>query len=232
MITLRRAKQRYDDRRGTQQVWLTFYAQAADDPLAEGFGGLTMLNDIRLPPGATIEGHPCRDAEIITYVLDGALAYEDSLARPAVIQAGEFRRETGVSALRSSEMNASRTDWTHLFQIGLRSAPGLEPAEEEQKRFSVAERRSGMCLVAAADAGRGSLHLREDALVYSALLEPGQHLVHDLQPGRRAWLHVVSGEVTLADLVLTSGDGAGITSERSVSLTAIEEAEILLLDVT
>jgi len=232
MITLRRAKQRYDDRRGTQEAWLTFYAQAADDPLAEGFGGLVMLNDVRLPPGGTIRGHPHRDVEIITYVLDGTLRYEDSLARPAVIQAGEFRRETGVFALRSSEMNASQTDWTRLFQIGLRSAPGLEPAEQEQKRFSLAERRSGLCLVAAGDVRRGSLHLREDALVYSALLERGQHLAHDLQAGRRAWLHVVSGEVTLADLVLTSGDGVGITSERAVSLRASEEAEILLLDVT
>jgi redox-sensitive bicupin YhaK (pirin superfamily) len=229
MITLRRAKQRYDDRRGKQEAWLTFYAQAADDPLAEGFGGLTQLNEIRLPPGATIGGHPRQDNEIITYVLDGALAYEDSLARSGVIQAGEFRCMRATSAVRSSEMNTSQTDWTHLFQIGLRSDTGLQAADE-QKRFSAAERRRGLCLVAAAD-GRASLRIGEDSLVYSALLQPGQHVVYDLQAGRRAWLHVVSGEVTLEDLVLTTGDGVGFTAERSVSFTTIEASEILLLDV-
>ena len=67
--------------------------------------------------------------------------------------------------------------------------------------------------------------------MYSALLEPGQHVVHTLTPGRAAWLHIVQGEVTFGDLVLTTGDGAGVTAERSVSLTAREDSEILLVDV-
>jgi quercetin 2,3-dioxygenase len=193
MITLRSAKQRYDDRRGKLELWLTFYMQAADDPLAEGFGGLAMLNEGRIPPGGTVSGYPHGQAELITYVLSGTLALEDSLGRSALIQAGGSRCMTGAPGVRSSETNPSRTAWTHFLQIGLRS---------------------------------------EDALVYSASLEPGQHLAHDLRAGRRAWLYVVSGEVTLADVRLASGDGVGITSERSVSLTASTGAEILLFDVS
>jgi len=230
MITLRRAKQRYDDRRGKLELSLTFYAQAADDPLAEGFGGLVMLNEGRIPPGGTIRRHPHGRAEIITYVLGGALAYDDSLARSGVIQAGEFRCMTAARGVRSNERNPSSTDWTHLFQIGLRSDAALQPAEGH-KRFSMAERRGDWCLVAAADTGGTALRIFADALVYSALLESGRHLAYDLPAGRRAWLHVVSGEVTLHDLVLTSGDGLGISEERSVSLTANKEAEILLIDV-
>ena len=67
--------------------------------------------------------------------------------------------------------------------------------------------------------------------MYSALLDPGKHVVHELSQGRSAWLHLVQGAVTLGDIVLTTGDGAGFTAERAVSLTAREETEILLLDI-
>lgn len=76
-----------------------------------------------------------------------------------------------------------------------------------------------------------SLQLHHDTWIYSALLVPGQHVVHKLTPGRAAWLHIVQGEVAFGDLVLTTGDGAGVTAERSVSLTAREDTELLLLDV-
>jgi redox-sensitive bicupin YhaK (pirin superfamily) len=133
--------------------------------------------------------------------------------------------------VRSNETNSSRTDWTRLFRVGLGSSAGLQCAPE-QKRFSVAQRRDGLCLVASAAARAGSLRILDDALLYSALLRPGQHLVHQLPPGRRAWLHVVSGEVALRDLLLTSGDAVGISAEHAVSFTARAESEVLLADVT
>ncbi len=230
MITLRRAQQRYDDRRGRQEEWLTFYAQAADDPLADGFGRLELLSEVRLPPGGETSGHPQSDTETVTYVLEGAVAYDDSLGRSGLLEAGEFRCMTAPRSVRSTETNPSRKDWTHLFRIGLRSSGALAPTDE-QKRFSMAERRNDLCLVAAADVRRGSLRLREDALVYSALLGAGQHSVHDLRPGRKAWLHVISGEVALGDVLLTSGDGAGVSAERAISFTASEQSEVLLVDV-
>jgi redox-sensitive bicupin YhaK (pirin superfamily) len=75
------------------------------------------------------------------------------------------------------------------------------------------------------------MRIHQDALLCSALLEPGHHVVHELSPGRMAWLHLVEGEVTLGDIVLTTGDGAGVTAERAVSLTAQSETEILLVDL-
>ena len=85
--------------------------------------------------------------------------------------------------------------------------------------------------MASADGRRDSLRVHHDILAHSALLEPGQHVVHQLEPGRRAWLHVVLGEVTLGDLLLGTGDGAGFTAERAVSLRARVESEGLLLDL-
>jgi redox-sensitive bicupin YhaK (pirin superfamily) len=138
---------------------------------------------------------------------------------------------TAGRGLRHRERNASRTAWAHVFQIWLRpSQAEIEPSHE-QKRFSVAERRGVLRVVASPDARRGSLRVHQDALTFSALLDPGQHVVHELSPGRSAWLHLVQGEATLADVVLATGDGAGLTAERAVSLTAQEETEILLFDV-
>lgn len=230
MITLRRANERHHARRRSQEVWHTFQPARAD-ALAGGFGTLDVLDEDRLPPGAGVPRLPHRDAEIITYVREGALAHEDSMGRSGVIHAGEFQRMTAGRGIRHSETNASRTDWAHVFQIWLRpSEAGLAPGRE-QKRFSAAERRGGLCLVASPDARRGSLRIHQDALVYSAMLDPGQHVIHELPQGRSAWLHLVEGEVTLGDTVLTTGDGAGVTAEPAVSLTAREETEILLVDL-
>lgn len=230
MLTPRRTDQRSDERCGQQEAWLTFSAQAGNDSKLEGFGGLAVLDEFRLPPGGTISGHSLREAELITYVFEGTLAYRDSLGRASAMQAGEFRRMSVGGNVRSRETNSSRTDWTRLFRVGLGSSTGLQ-REPEQKRFSVAQRRDGLCLVASAGARAGSLRIRDDALLYSALLRPGQHLVHQLEPGRRAWLHVVSGEVALRDLVLTSGDAVGVSAERALSFTARAESEVLLADV-
>ncbi len=231
MITLRRANERHHDRRRKREVWHTFHPEDRADALAGGFGTLEILDEDRLPPGAGVPRHPHRDAEIVTYVREGSLAHEDSMGRSGVIHAGEFQRMTAGRGIRHSETNASRTDWAHVFQIWLRpSEAGLEPSHE-QKRFSAAERRGGLCVVASPDARRGSLPIHQDALVYSAMLDPGQHVIHELSQGRRAWLHLVQGEVTLGDTVLTTGDGAGVTAEPAVSLTAREETEILLVDL-
>jgi quercetin 2,3-dioxygenase len=231
MITLRRANQRRHVRLGKHETWLTFYPQDRANPPADSFGALEVFMEDRLPPGARGPPHPDQDAEIVTYVLEGALAHEDSMGRSSVTQAGEFRRLTAGRHIRHSETNASRTDWAHLFQIRLHaSRAGLEPSQE-RKRFSAAERRGLLRVVASPDGRNGSLHIQQDALIYSALLDPGQHLIQELSDGRSAWLHVVYGEATLGDVVLTTGDGAGVTADRAVSFTAQERTEILLLDL-
>jgi redox-sensitive bicupin YhaK (pirin superfamily) len=136
------------------------------------------------------------------------------------------RRDT-----RHSETNASRTDWAQIFQIWLHSTePGLE-SSREQRRFSVADRKRELCVVASLGTHRGALRVHQDATVHSTILSPGQHLVHEIAAGRSVWLHVVHGELALLSDVLTTGDGAGIYSERTVSLTARADSEILLLNL-
>ncbi|MGB8331407.1 MAG: pirin family protein [Polyangiales bacterium] len=230
MITLRRAKERQHQRRRKQEAWLTFDAQEGADTLADGFGALGILKEGRLPPRTGTQ-EPREDAEIVTYVREGTLSFEDSTGQSGFIRAGEFQRMTAGRAVRYSETNASPTEWAHVFQIWLRpSVAGLEPGHE-QKRFSLADRHGILCVVASPDARDNSLRIHQDAFLYSAILDRGGHIAHRLSEGRGAWLHVVHGEVTLGEVVLGTGDGVGVTAERVVSMTAREETEILLIDL-
>lgn len=231
MISLRRAKQRRHDRRRQREIWLTFYPRDRTGPFADGFGTLVGFSENHLPPGAGAARYPPYDAEIVTYVREGALAYEDSMGRAGVLSAGEFQRMSAGRSVHHRERNASEIHWAHFFQIWLRPLEtGLDPGQEEQ-RFSAAQRRGLLRAVASTDARGGSLRIQQDALVFSALLDPGQQVVYELLQGRSAWLHLVLGEVTLGEVVLTTGDGAGLAAERAVSLTAVEETEILLIDL-
>ncbi|MBN2358410.1 MAG: pirin family protein [Deltaproteobacteria bacterium] len=231
MITLRRDRERHHGRRRRSDVWLTFYPGADTDPLAGGFGALDVFSENQLPPGAGVSPQPRREAEVVTYVQSGALAQQDSTGHSGMVQAGEFQLRTIGRKVHHSERNASETDWAHIFRMSLRPAAAAPAQSYEQRLFPVAERRGVLCVVASPDGRGNSLHLHQDATILSAILEPGQHLIHELAPGRCVWLHVVQGEVTLDDVVLASGDGVGVANERSVSATAREEAEILLLDL-
>jgi len=229
MIVLRRADERKHERRRNQEAWLTFSSHDPADPLANGFGTLETLKEGRLSPRAGIRQAE-RHAEIITYVREGTLAYQDSLGQPGVIRAGEFQRMTAGRGIRYSEMNASPTDSAHVFQIWLRpSDEVLEPGHEE-KRFTAAERHGILCVVASQDGRRGSLRLHQDAIVYSITLDRGQHIIHELSPTRSAWLHLVQGRADFGAVTLNAGDGAGFSAERAISLTARQATEVLLLD--
>jgi redox-sensitive bicupin YhaK (pirin superfamily) len=231
MISLRLAAERHHDRRLKREVWRTFDPVDRTGRLADRFRALEALDESRLPPRANVPRWVGGEGEIVTYVREGTVAYDDSTGHAGVIRAGEFQRMITAHGARHSEANASRVDWAHVFQARLRcSTLELEPGLE-QKRFSAAERHGGLCVIASPDARAGSLRLVQDICIYSALLEPGQHVVHELAPAHAAWLHVVQGEITLGDFVLITGDGAGVLIERAVSLTARAGSEILLFDL-
>lgn len=231
MIALRRAQERRHEKRRTHESWLTFPEQG-EAPLEGGFGTLEFLEEYSISPAARVVRKTRSDSEDITYVHAGSLTHADSSGATTVMQAGEFRRTAGGRGVRYSQVNPSPTDSTHVIQASLRASQVGLSLEAEQRRFSVAERRNGLCVVASLDGRRGSLRLHQAALVHAALLDRGQHLAYELPAGRSAWLHVLCGEVTLDGLVLTAGDGVGLRDEPAVSFTATREAEVLLLDVS
>ncbi|MFO8073882.1 MAG: pirin family protein [Polyangia bacterium] len=231
MIELLRNSQRRHVRSGKREAWHSSFAKDLSGPLDSGFGFLLAFDELRLQPGASTEPHCEDETEVVTYIYKGALSQEDTAGNSGVIHTGEFQRMSTGSRIRHKETSVSRTDSVHLFRMSLRSAQaGLDPSHE-QKRFTEAQRRNLLCVVASPDGRKGSLRIHQDVLLFSAILDPGHHLVHEFAPGRTAWLHVVCGEATVNDIVLTQGDGVGLTDERSVSLTVQENTEILLADL-
>jgi redox-sensitive bicupin YhaK (pirin superfamily) len=231
MITLRRADERHLDQVREQEVWLTFGPQEGANSNDGGFWAVESLSENLLPPGGVSIARPSQEAETVTYIYRGALAQQDSTGSSGVVHAGEFQRMAIGRGIRHKETNASRTNWAHIFRISLRPSEVGSNRAHEQIRFPAAQRRNVLCIVASPDGRQGSLRLRQDALVCSSVLDPGRHLVHELLPGRSAWLHVICGEAASNDIILANGDGVGVTTERSVSLTAQVKTEILLVDL-
>ncbi len=234
MIVLRRSDERGHVVRPGHEVWRTFFEKGGSAPDVDAFGVLVILNESRFAPRSTTGvSSEEREAEVVTYVLEGAIAFEDSKGSSGVIHAGEFRRMTAECRIRYRERNALENDWTHVFEIGLTSRSERVKAgcEAEQRRFTLAERQGLLCTIASTDGRAASLRVNQDAAIYSAVLSPGQHVVHELLPGRKAWVQLVAGEVILGDVVLSAGDGAGVTAARSVALTARAESELLLVDL-
>lgn len=231
MITLLRNGQRRNVRCGKQEVWHSIFTKDPPAPIASGFNRLIAFDELRLPPGDSTEPHSDNEAEVLTYVYKGALSQQDTAGNSGVVHAGEFQHMSTGRLIGHKETSVSRLDWVHIFRISLRPSEAGIDRGQEQKRFTTAQRRNLLCVVASPDGRKGSLRIHQDALVCSSILEPGHHLVHELEPGRCAWLHIVCGEAILNDVVLARGDGGGIADEPSVSLTVHEATEILLVDL-
>ena len=228
MITLRRADERHLHRRHRQELWHTFNPHDPAKPHAGGFGALESLTENRLPPGGVSVARPSREAEIVTYIWKGAIAQEDSTGSSGVVHAGEFQRMAIGHGIRHKERNASRTGWAHIFRISLRPSEVGFNGACEQMRVAAAQRHNVLCVVTSPDGRQGSLHIHQDALIYSSLTRPRTSPRPRVVAGtkRLAPCHLRRGAPH--DIILTQGDGVGVTNERSVSLTAHEECEILL----
>ena len=231
MIELRRASERRHVQHGETDLWLTFYPHERPGSFVDDFGVLAAFDEMRIAPGGVSMLHPREEAEIVIYIYKGAIAQEDSTGSSGVAHAGEFQRMMIGAGIRHKETNASHMESAHILRISLRPSEAGLGCAHEQKHFSAAQRRNVLCPVASADGRKGSLRILQDAVIYSSVLDPGRHVIHELSPGRSAWLHVIDGEAKLQDVVLTQGDGVGVTTEPSVSLTAQAKTEILLVDL-
>jgi redox-sensitive bicupin YhaK (pirin superfamily) len=169
--------------------------------------------------------------EIITWVLAGALTHQDSTGGGGVIRPGEAQRMSAGTGVRHSEVNASATEPVHLLQIWIEPAKrGVKPSYE-QHAYPVEERRGRLRLIAGPDGADGACTINQDARVYASVLGPGEQVEHALAAGRHAWLQVARGAVTLDGTTLRAGDGAGISEESRLVVSAREPSELLLFDL-
>ncbi len=231
VITLRRAKERRYRARAGHETFSTFDEEDHSGTHSEAFGVLQILNEDRLGPGASVSLTLDRDCEIITYVVDGTFTDGSSAKSPRQLRAGEIQLATAGRGKSVKATNSSSTEGAHLFHFGLCPAEGVLPEHDETKRFWAADRSGVLCLVASPDGRDGSLRILQDVRVYSSVLQYGQHVIHEIIDGRSVWAHVVRGDVAVDDMILTGGDGIGVESARSLSMTARETSEVIFLDL-
>ena len=195
-----------------------------------GFRALRVINDDRVAPGGGFPTHGHADMEIVSYVLEGALAHKDSIGTGSVIRPGDVQRMSAGTGVRHSEFNESRTEPVHFLQIWILPdrrghAPGYE-----QKTFPEAERRGRLRLVASNDGREGSVSLHQDVALWAGVLEEGQKAEVPLGAGRHAWVHVARGAVTVNGRRLAEGDGAALSDERALALEG-HGGEVLVFDL-
>jgi redox-sensitive bicupin YhaK (pirin superfamily) len=231
MMTIRSADERGHANHGWLDTHHTFSFADYHDPRWMGFRVLRVLNEDRVQPGAGFPPHGHRDMEILTYVLDGALAHEDSSGGGGVIRPGDMQRMSAGTGVRHSEFNASDREPVHFLQIWILPARrGIAPGYE-QHTYPLAERRGRLRLVAAPDGSAGACTIAQDAWVYATVLEAGETVAHALQDGRHAWVHMARGTATLNGTPLADGDGAALSDEPRVTIVGRGPAELLLFDL-
>jgi redox-sensitive bicupin YhaK (pirin superfamily) len=233
MNIIRRSFERRHIKSGKCDMWLTFYPQEPAAPLNDGFGNISILNEVLLDACEEVISKSESESELITYVHKGTLALEGLLGYSGVITAGEYQCMVIARITGQRVTNISQTDLAHFFRIYLRLSPSqyIDNCLETPTRFTVAQRRNILCKVASPEVWNGSIRINSDAHIYSSILDPGQHIVHELLQGRKVWLHIVYGKVRVYEIDLNNGDGIGITEERSISFTVLQATELLLIDV-
>ncbi len=231
MLELRKA----DDRGYADHGWLrSFHSFSfADYHDAEhmGFGALRVINEDRIQPGTGFGTHGHRDMEIISYVLEGVLAHKDSMGNGSSIVPGDVQRMSAGKGVLHSEYNHAKDGITHFLQIWIEpNATGIEPSYE-QKHFDAASRRGRLRLVASPDGRDGSVRIHQDACLYAALLGAADRVVHGIAAGRRAYVHVARGSVTVNGQPLEAGDALKAVDVREIVLEKADGAEVLLFDL-
>jgi len=231
MITVRKSAERGTSDFGWLDSKHTFSFGRYYDPANMGFGTLRVINEDIVTGGAGFGTHPHDNMEIISYVLEGALAHKDSLGTGSVIRPGDVQRMTAGTGIAHSEFNASQTDPVHFLQIWvLPETQGLTP-DYEQKSFPAEERQGKLRLVAARDGRGGAVTVHQDLDLLIASLAKGDTVSHTLRPRRKAWVQVTRGNVSVNGTEVAAGDGAALIDEAKVTLAANDNAEVLLFDL-
>jgi redox-sensitive bicupin YhaK (pirin superfamily) len=234
MITIRPANERGHADHGWLNSYFTFSFADYYDPKHMHFRSLRVINDDRVAPGGGFGTHPHNDMEIVTYVLEGALAHKDSMGNGSAIVPGEVQRMSAGTGILHSEFNHSKSEAVHLLQIWIMpERRGIEPSYE-QKFFPDEEKLNRFRVVASRDGQDGSVKINQDASIHASLLEGGKSATYTLQKGRYAWIQVASGAVTLNGKTLNAGDGAAVSDESEITLTGssgAKKAEVLLFDL-
>jgi redox-sensitive bicupin YhaK (pirin superfamily) len=231
MIEIRRSEERGYADHGWLQSFHSFSFAGYHDPRHMGFGPLRVINEDRVAPGTGFGAHGHRDMEIISYVLDGALAHRDNMGNGSVIRPGDVQRMSAGRGVQHSEFNHDKLGQTHFLQIWIEpSARGIEPGYEE-RRFDADAKRGRLALIASSDGRDGSVTIHQDASVHAGLFDGDERAELPIAPGRRIYVHMARGALMVNGQRLEAGDALKLAGEERLVLEGGREAEVLVFDL-
>ena len=231
MITYRPANERGHARHGWLESWHSFSFAGYNDPDHVHWGPLRVINEDRVQAGQGFGTHSHRDMEIISYVIDGALAHKDSMGNAASIVPGEVQRMSAGTGVTHSEYNHEADRITHFLQIWIiPDRQGIQPGYE-QKAFTDAEKRGRLRLLASPDGSDGSVTMHQDARMYAGLFDGEEAAALDIAAGRLAYVHVVRGAAVVNGRPVSAGDALLYADEPRVEIASGDNAEILVFDL-
>ena len=238
MITVRKSEDRGHADHGWLKSFHSFSFGDYRDAEHMGFGNLRVINEDRIAPGSGFGTHGHRDMEIVSYVISGELAHKDSMGNgeagaevSGVIRPGDLQRMSAGRGVMHSEFNHAPQATTHFLQIWIEpSVRGIE-AGYEQKHFDADSKRGRLRLVASDDGREGSVTIHADASIYSGLFDSGEQLETALDPKRKAYVHVVRGDVTVNGQALHGGDALRLEHEAALTISGGADAEVLVFDL-
>ncbi len=231
MIEIRKSEERGYADHGWLKSFHSFSFADYHDPKHMGFGSLRVINEDRVAAGMGFGTHGHRDMEILSYVLDGALAHKDSIGNGSTIRPGDVQCMSAGTGVRHSEVNDSKDSNTHFLQIWIEpNVTGIAPSYEE-KHFAESSKRGKLRLVASSDARDGSVKIHADASVYAGLFDGAEAAKLAINNRRRAYVHVVRGSVNVNDENFGAGDAAKLTGVNEVVIKNGENAEVLVFDL-
>jgi quercetin 2,3-dioxygenase len=231
MQTIRPSQERGYADHGWLKSFHSFSFADYFDPKNVEFGALRVINEDRVAPGGGFGTHPHRDMEIISYVLEGELEHRDSMGNGTVIRPGDVQRMTAGTGVMHSERNPSPDNRVHFLQIWIRpDRMGLVPGYE-QKTFSDQDKRGRLRLVVSGDGAEDSVRIHQDVRVYAGLFNGDERADLEIEPGRRLYVHLVRGALTVNGTQLNGGDALTETNIMDIELRNGVDSEVLVFDL-
>jgi quercetin 2,3-dioxygenase len=232
MLQLRKSQDRGYADHGWLKSFHSFSFAGYHDPKFMGWGNLRVINEDRVAPGMGFGKHSHRNMEIISYVLTGELAHEDSMGNIKGIPPGDVQRMSAGSGVTHSEFNHAKDQTTHFLQIWIEpNVMEIEPGYE-QKTIPAADKIGRLRLVASPEGTDGSVKIHADAKIYAGKFDGAQAQSLNIDASRKAYVHLIQGSLTVNGQQLHSGDALLIENESSLQISDGKDAEVLFFDLS
>ena len=231
MQTLRKSRERGYADHGWLKSFHSFSFAGYHDPAHMGWGNLRVINEDRIEKGSGFGKHGHRDMEILSYVLTGELAHQDSMGNVKAIPPGDVQRMSAGSGVTHSEFNHAKDQTTHFLQIWIEpNVTGIPPGYE-QKSIPAIEKRGALRLVASPDGAEGSVTIHADAALYAGCFDGAERAERPFLRGRKAYVHLIRGALDVNGQRLETGDALLLENESAIAVSNGRDAEVLVFDL-